>query len=63
MTIVAEEATFADGLATGIFVLGPREGMALIESLEGVEGVIVNKEGDVSTSSGLVSRIEYVNQK
>ncbi len=63
VTIVAEEATFADGLATGIFVLGPREGMALIESLEGVEGVIVNKEGDVSTSSGLVSRIEYVNQK
>ncbi|MDH5175012.1 MAG: FAD:protein FMN transferase, partial [Elusimicrobiota bacterium] len=63
VTIVAKETTFADGLATGIFVLGPSEGMALIESLEGVEGVIVSKEGDVSTSSGLVSKIEYVNQK
>jgi len=63
VTIVAKEATFADGLATGIFVLGPEEGMALIESLEGVEGVIVNKEGEVSVSSGLVSKIEYVNQK
>lgn len=61
VTIVAEEATFADGLATGIFVLGPREGMALIENLEGVEGVIVNKEGDISVSSGLVSKIEHVN--
>ena len=61
VTIVAKEATFADGLATGIFVLGPKEGMALIENLEGVEGVIVNKEGDVSVSSGLVSKIEYVN--
>lgn len=61
VTIVAKEATFADGLATGIFVLGPKEGMALIESLEEVEGVIVNKEGDVSVSSGLVSKIEYVN--
>ena len=61
VTIVAKEATFADGLATGIFVLGPKEGMALIENLEGVEGVIVNKEGDVSASSGLVSKIEYVN--
>ncbi len=61
VTIVAKEATFADGLATGIFVLGPKKGMALIENLEGVEGVIVNKEGDVSTSSGLVSKIKYVN--
>jgi len=61
VTIVAKEATFADGLATGIFVLGPKEGMALIENLEGVEGVIINKEGDVSVSSGLVSKIEYVN--
>jgi thiamine biosynthesis lipoprotein len=61
VTIVAKEATFADGLATGIFVLGPKEGMALIENLEGVEGIIVNKEGDVSVSSGLVSKIEYVN--
>jgi thiamine biosynthesis lipoprotein len=63
VTIVAKEATFADGLATGIFVLGPKEGMALIENLAGVEGVIINKEGDVSASSGLVSKIEYVNQK
>jgi len=60
VTIVAKEATFADGLATGIFVLGPQEGMALIENLEGVEGVIVSKEGDISVSSGLGSKIEHV---
>jgi thiamine biosynthesis lipoprotein len=63
VTIVAKKATFADGLSTGIFVMGPREGMELIESLEGVEGVIVDKEGKVSVSSGLVSQIQYVNQK
>jgi len=63
VTIVAKKATFADGLATGVFVLGPKEGMDLIESLEEVEGVIVSKEGEVSVSSGLVSKIEYVNQK
>ena len=63
VTIVAKEATFADGLSTGIFVLGPTEGMDLIESLDEVEGIIVNKEGEVSVSSGLVSKIGYVNQK
>jgi thiamine biosynthesis lipoprotein len=63
VTIVAKKATIADGLATGVFVLGPREGMGLIESLEEVEGVIVNKGGEMSVSSGLVSKIEYVNEK
>ncbi len=63
VTIVAKETTFADGLATGVFVLGPRKGMDLIESLEGIEGVIVDKEGVVSVSSGLASQIEYVDQK
>jgi len=60
VTIVAEKATFADGLATGVFVLGPEEGMNLIENLKEVEGVIVNKEGEVSISSGLGSKIDYV---
>jgi thiamine biosynthesis lipoprotein len=63
VTIVAKKATFADALSSGVFVLGPREGMDLIESLEGVEGVIVDNEGEVSVSSGLVSKIDYVNQK
>jgi len=63
VTIVAKRATFADGLATGVFVLGPKEGMNLIESLDEVEGVIVGKEGQVSVSSGLVSKIDYVDQK
>ena len=63
VTIVAKKATFADGLATGVFVLGPKEGMDLIESLDEVEGVIVDKEGEISVSSGLVSKIEYVDQK
>jgi len=63
VTIVAKETSFADALATGVFVLGPRQGMDLIESLEEVEGVIVDKEGEVSVSSGLASQIEYANQK
>ncbi len=63
VTIVSKETTFADGLATGVFVLGPKEGMDLIESLEEVEGVIVNRKGEVLISSGLVSKIKYANQK
>ena len=38
VTVVAKEGVIADGLDTGIFVMGPEKGMALIESLDGVEG-------------------------
>lgn len=58
VTIVATEGTMADGLDTGIFVMGPEAGMALIERLPGVEGVIVDSEGRVLVSSGLKDRLQ-----
>ncbi len=53
VTIIATDPTLADGLSTAIFVLGPEEGIALIESLDGVEGLIVGSSGEIITSSGL----------
>lgn len=58
VTIVARSGVLADGLDTGIFVMGPEKGMALIERLPGVEGVIVGADGSVSTSSGLQDRLQ-----
>jgi len=52
VTVVAPDATTADALATGIFVLGPEEGMRLIESLPGVEGLIVREGMRMDSSSG-----------
>ncbi|MCA9499416.1 MAG: FAD:protein FMN transferase [Nitrospira sp.] len=57
VTIIAKEGVMADGLDTGIFVMGPDQGMALIESLPDVEGVIVDQEGTVLVSSGLKNRV------
>ncbi len=57
VTIIADDGLMADGLDTGIFVMGPKKGMALIESLPDVEGVIVNEQGNVMISSGLKPRL------
>jgi thiamine biosynthesis lipoprotein len=57
VTIVADTAVVADGLSTGIFVLGPEKGMALIERLPDVEGVIVTATNQVLVSSGLIGRL------
>jgi thiamine biosynthesis lipoprotein len=58
VTIVARQAMLGDALSTGVFVLGPQEGMALIEKLPDVEGVIVTGRNEVLVSSGLMGRLE-----
>jgi thiamine biosynthesis lipoprotein len=57
VTIVTREAVAADGLSTGVFILGPDRGMALIERLPDVEGVIVTADNQVLVSSGLRARL------
>lgn len=52
VTIIAPDAASADALATGVFVLGPQEGMKLINSLSGIEGMIVSEGMKTVTSSG-----------
>ncbi len=58
VTIFAPRATQADILATGIFILGPEKGMKLIESLEGVEGIIIDSQGKILLSSNLKGRLQ-----
>jgi thiamine biosynthesis lipoprotein len=57
VTIMAKSATVSDGLSTGVFILGAEKGMALIERLEDVEGVIVAQDNQVRVSSGLEGRL------
>ncbi len=52
VTIIAKEALLADALSTGVFILGPKKGMELIEKLNGVEGIIVDTTGTIYQSSG-----------
>ncbi len=58
VTIVSKEATSTDALSTGIFVMGHENGMALIERLPDVEGIIIDSKGNIAVSSGLKSRIK-----
>lgn len=53
VTIKAETALKADALSTAVFLLGPGKGLALIESMPQVEGVLITSDIDVLVSSGL----------
>ncbi len=62
VTIVADSPLLADGLSTGVFLLGPEKGMALIERLPHVEGVIVSDKNEVLISSGLKDAVTILHQ-
>jgi thiamine biosynthesis lipoprotein len=62
VTIVSNRAVLADALSTGVFVLGPRDGMALIERLPDIEGVVVTATNDVLISSGLRDRLSLIGE-
>lgn len=57
-TVIANTCIDADVLATTVFVLGPEDGMDLVESLDGVEAFIIDSDRNLYSSSGLS---EYIN--
>ncbi|MCC7123858.1 MAG: FAD:protein FMN transferase, partial [Acidobacteria bacterium] len=57
VTIVSPSALDADWLSTGVFILGPDAGMALVERLPNVEAVIVTGDNELKVSSGLRNRL------
>ncbi|MET0072178.1 MAG: FAD:protein FMN transferase [Candidatus Thiodiazotropha sp.] len=52
VTIIGPNATRTDALSTSVFVLGVEKGMALINRLEDVDGVIIDGDGEMIASEG-----------
>jgi FAD:protein FMN transferase len=51
-TVVAPSAMLADALATAAFVLGPADGMALLNRM-GVDGLVISSESGASETTAL----------
>ncbi len=63
VTVVCPDAELADGLATAIFVLGPEEGLKLINALRGIEALLVGPDGELHFSEGLRSQLQFQEQE
>ena len=53
VAIISDNCTYSDVLATGVFVMGPNEGLNLINNLDGIECLIIDSNGDIYRSEGL----------
>jgi thiamine biosynthesis lipoprotein len=60
VTLVTDRAVIADALAKGVFILGPTAGMALLDHVPGVAGVMVTAKNDVLVSARLRDRFVAV---
>ncbi len=61
-TIIADNVMDADALATAVFVMGQENGLALIDSLEGVECMIVSDSGTIRFSENFKIQPGFVLQ-
>lgn len=55
-SVLGPDVTTTDALSTSVFVLGVEKGMALVETLPGIEAAIIDNQGVLHYSGGLVRR-------
>jgi thiamine biosynthesis lipoprotein len=60
VTIVAKDVALADALSTAVFILGPEEGVKLVESLPDVDVLITTDDGKRIYTPGLDGIMELV---
>lgn len=53
-SVIGPDATSTDALSTTLFILGAEKGMQLINTLENMDAVIIDNNGKVHYSSGLI---------
>jgi len=60
VTIWASDATTADAIDDAVFILGPKKGLKLVESLAGVGAVIVDRQNKLWVSERLKDKVRNV---
>jgi len=58
VTIWAPTALLADEIDDAVFIMGPKDGMALVESIDGVGAVIVDAKNNLWVSNRLRGRLK-----
>ena len=54
VTILAADGLTSEALSKAVFVLGAQRGLALVETLPGIDAVVVDAQGALRASSGLM---------
>ena len=58
VSVITKEGAFTDAFATGVFILGPENGIKVLEKL-GFDGIIVDSQGKVHTTPDIRGKFEF----
>src|SRR5882672_223933 len=53
VTIVGPDATTTEGISKSVFIMGPERGIRFVESLAGIDAVVIDGDGDMHYTAGL----------
>jgi thiamine biosynthesis lipoprotein len=53
VTIVGPDATTTEGISKSVFIMGPDRGIRFVESLPGIDAVIIDGDGKMHYTAGL----------
>ncbi len=67
-TIISDYSIDGDGLSTGVYIMGLKRGIELIESINGIEAIFITEDRKVYTTSGIkdkfkITNIEFLQEK
>ncbi len=62
VTVIASSSFDADALSTTVFLMGAKRGIELVESLDGVQAILVTVDRQVMTTSGMGDRFSLQNK-
>jgi len=54
VTIIGPDTTTTEGISKSVFVLGSERGIRLVESLSGIDAVIIDSDGKMHYTAGLL---------
>jgi len=57
VTIICPDGELADALATAVFVMGPEEGMALVNRLRYIDAILITPQGEILFSRHIESKL------
>ncbi len=59
VTVIAPSAALTDAFSTGVFIMEPQKGLAVLERL-GMDGIIVDRDGAVLMTEGIKKRVHLL---
>lgn len=59
VSIITKEGVYTDAFSTAVFILGPERGMEVMRKI-GLEGMIIDTEGNIFTTEGMKGAVELV---